>query len=141
VRSAPDITGRQVKPSGKGTLLFVEDSDFFRRQVKGFLEDGGYRVVEAKNGQEGWSILNQVREEIDVVITDLEMPKMNGFELTQKIRNDDRFKNFPVIALTSLAGEDDIIKGTQVGINDYQIKMDRDKLLDSIQRHIEKLKA
>ncbi len=136
-----DITGRQVKPSGKGTLLFVEDSDFFRRQVKGFLEDGGYRVVEAKNGQEGWSILNQVREEIDVVITDLEMPKMNGFELTQKIRNDDRFKNFPVIALTSLAGEDDIIKGTQVGINDYQIKMDRDKLLDSIQRHIEKLKA
>ncbi len=132
------VTKKQIKTGGSGTLLFVEDSDFFRRQVKGFLEDGGFQVIEAKNGQEGWSILTQEFEGIDLIITDLEMPKMSGFELTEKIKNDDRFKHFPVIALTSLAGEADIIKGKQVGITDYQIKMDRGKLLETVKRHIEK---
>ena len=103
------ITKKHIKTGGDGTLLFVEDSDFFRRQVKGFLEDGGYRVIEAKNGQEGWSILTKEHEEIDLIITDLEMPKMNGFEFTEKIKSDDRFKHFPIIALTSLAGEADIV--------------------------------
>jgi two-component system chemotaxis sensor kinase CheA len=132
---------KQQAKTGGGTLLFVEDSDFFRRQVKGFLEDGGYRVIEAKNGQEAWSILTKEYRDIDLVITDLEMPKMNGFELTEKIRSDDRVKHFTVIALTSLAGEADIVKGKQVGINDYQIKMDRGKLLDTVKRHLEKIRS
>ncbi|MEW6077672.1 MAG: chemotaxis protein CheW [Thermodesulfobacteriota bacterium] len=127
-----------VSGSRGGTLLFAEDSDFFRRQVKGFLEDGGYRVIEAKNGQEAWSVLTKEYRDIDLIITDLEMPKMNGFELTEKIRSDDRLKHFTVIALTSLAGEADIVRGKQVGINDYQIKMDRGKLLDTVKRHLEK---
>ena len=133
-----NITKKQIKTGGSGTLLFVEDSDFFRRQVKGFLEDGGFRVIEAKNGQEGWSILTKEYQDIDLIITDLEMPKMNGFELTEKIKGDDRFKHFPIIALTSLAGEADIVKGKQVGITDYQIKMDRAKLLETVKRHMER---
>jgi len=130
------ITQKHIKTGGDGTLLFVEDSDFFRRQVKGFLEDGGFRVIEAKNGQEGWSMLTKKFEEIDLIITDLEMPKMNGFELTEKIKGDDRFKHLTVIALTSLAGEADMVRGKQVGITDYQIKMDRGKLLDTVKRHL-----
>jgi two-component system chemotaxis sensor kinase CheA len=129
---------KQAATGGSGTILFVEDSDFFRRQVKGFLEDGGYRIIEAKNGQEGWSMLTKKADEIDLVLTDLEMPKMNGFELTEKIRGDERFQHKPIIALTSLAGEADMAKGKQIGIDDYQIKMDRHKLLDTIKRYFEK---
>ncbi len=133
-----DLTQRQIKNGVTGTLLFAEDSDFFRRQVKGFLEDGGFRVIEAKDGQEAWDILEKQSSEIDLVITDIEMPVMDGFELTRRIRADERFHHYTVLALTSLAGEEDVIKGKQAGINDYQIKMDREKLLDSVKRHLEK---
>ncbi len=133
-----DLTQRQIKNGVSGTLLFAEDSDFFRRQVKGFLEDGGFNIIEAKDGQEAWDILQKQSGEIDLIITDIEMPKMNGFELTEKIRNDERYNHYNVIALTSLAGEEDVVKGKQAGINDYQIKMDREKLLDSVKRHLKK---
>ena len=63
------------------------------------------------------------------VLTDLEMPNLDGFELTRKIKADARFAHLSVVALTSLAGEEDMAKGRAVGIDDYQIKLDREKLL------------
>ncbi len=138
------LTQQQIlteNSSPRPTCLFAEDSDFFRRQVKGFLEDGGYRILDARDGQEALERLNNHLEEIDLVITDLEMPVMDGFELTERIRADARFQHLNVIALTSLAGEEDIIKGKRAGINDYQIKMDREKLLDSVKRHLKPKEA
>lgn len=132
------LSHKQVITGNKGTLLFAEDSDFFRRQVKGFLEDAGYRVIEARDGEEAWEMLQQHVQDVDLVITDIEMPKMDGFQLTEKIKNSDEHRHFSVIALTSLAGEEDIVRGKQVGIADYQIKMDREKLIDSVQRYMEK---
>jgi two-component system chemotaxis sensor kinase CheA len=67
-----------------------------------------------------------------MVVTDIEMPNMNGFELTRKIKESNAFSHLPVIALTTLAGEEDIAKGHEVGISDYQIKLDREKLIRSI---------
>ncbi|MDY6906016.1 MAG: chemotaxis protein CheW [Thermodesulfobacteriota bacterium] len=135
------LTHKQVITGSKGTLLFAEDSDFFRRQVKGFLEDGGYRVIEAKDGKDAWDLLQQNAEMVDLIITDIEMPNMDGFQLTEKIKSSDAYRHFSVIALTSLAGEEDIVKGKQVGIADYQIKMDREKLIDSVERHLAKGRA
>lgn len=120
----------------KATLLFAEDSDFFRHQVKGFLEEDGYAVLEAKNGQDAWDIIDKTDQPVDLVITDIEMPVMDGFELTQKLRGDGRFRHIPVLALTSLAGEEDIVRGKQIGITDYHIKMDREKLLDTVKRQL-----
>ncbi len=113
-------------------ILFAEDSNFFRNQVRSYMEDEGYEVLEAEDGAIAWDLLQQHADEISLVVTDIEMPNMNGFELTQRIKTSNAFSHLPVIALTTLAGEEDIEKGRQVGISDYQIKLDREKLIRSI---------
>ncbi|MGM0611161.1 MAG: chemotaxis protein CheW [Thermodesulfobacteriota bacterium] len=130
-RRVPEVNKSLAGKSGNKILL-VEDSDFFRGQVKKFIEEDGYAVVVAADGVEAWEYLTGNPKEIGLVVTDLEMPNMDGFELTEHIRGDERFADLPVLALTSLAGEDDVARGEQVGIDDYQIKLDKDKLLKSI---------
>ncbi|MFP4128139.1 MAG: chemotaxis protein CheW [Desulfonatronovibrionaceae bacterium] len=118
---------------GGGKILLVEDSDFFRAQVNKFIKDEGYDVAKAaEDGQVAWEYLKENPNEISLVVTDLEMPVMDGFELTELIKNDERFSHLPVLALTSLAGEEDVARGKQVGIDDYQIKLDKEKLMQSI---------
>ena len=109
------------------TILFAEDSTFFRNQVKGSMEKEGFNVLEAEDGVIAWNLLQENAEEITLVVTDIEMPNMDGFTLTQKIKQSPAFNHLPVIALTTLAGEEDIAKGKTVGIDDYQIKLDREK--------------
>jgi two-component system chemotaxis sensor kinase CheA len=113
-------------------ILFAEDSNFFRNQVKSYMEDEGYHVIEAEDGAIAWDLLQENADEISLVVTDIEMPNMNGFELTRRIKTSNAYSHLPVIALTTLAGEEDIEKGRQVGISDYQIKLDREKLVRSI---------
>jgi two-component system chemotaxis sensor kinase CheA len=117
-------------------ILFAEDSRFFRNQVKTSMEEHGYKVLEAEDGVVAWQVLQEHFDEIGIVVTDIEMPNLNGFELTQKIKNDPNFSHLPIIALTTLSGEEDIRHGEKVGIDDYQIKLDREKLLESIYRFL-----
>ena len=118
------------------TVLLVEDSDFFRHQVRMILEEAGLPVVAAENGQVAWEHLDARPEEIALVVTDIEMPVLDGFALAGRIRSDDRFERLPMIALTSLAGEEDMARGRQAGIDEYQIKMDKEKLLRSVWRFL-----
>lgn len=118
------------------TILFAEDSAFFRNQVKGFMEEDGYTVIEAEDGVVAWSLMEEHAPDIAAVVTDIEMPNMDGFKLTEKIRADERFSKLPVIALTTLAGEGDVARGKAVGIDDYQIKLDREKLMNSVSHHL-----
>ncbi|MCK4788323.1 MAG: chemotaxis protein CheW, partial [Desulfobacteraceae bacterium] len=126
----------QTSDGGALTVLIAEDSNFFRNQVKGFIEDGGYNVIDAEDGMVAWDLLEEHADEISLVVTDIEMPNMNGFELTKKIKGDERFSHLQVIALTTLAGEEDIAKGKEVGIDDYQIKLDRENLMESIRNRL-----
>ncbi|MEA2040052.1 MAG: chemotaxis protein CheW [Thermodesulfobacteriota bacterium] len=122
-----------MSPDGKAAvILVVEDSMFFRNQVKGFMDDEGYNVIEAEDGEIAWDLLQRHTGEISLVVTDLEMPNLDGFDLTKKIRADERYLHLPVIALTTLAGEEEIMQGKQVGIDDYQIKLDKQKLMESV---------
>jgi two-component system chemotaxis sensor kinase CheA len=131
------LTNRKdfVEP-GSIKILFAEDSSFFRNQVRGFLEEDGYNVTIAEDGEVAWNIISTGETDYNLILTDLEMPNMDGFQLTSKIKKDDRFTNIPVVALTSLAGEGDIAKGKSVGIDDYQIKLDREKLLETIRNYL-----
>jgi len=121
---------------GEKIILFAEDSAFFRNQVKSFLEEDGFKIIAAEDGRIAWELLKERIEEIDLVLTDLEMPNMDGFEFTKRIKNDPRYAHLTVIALTSLASEAHIEKGKTVGIDDYQIKLDREKLMKTVRKHL-----
>jgi len=127
-----------IRPAGGGKgripVLLAEDSDFFRAQVKKYLEEDGYTVFDAPDGEAAWELLIQNVDKVRVVVTDIEMPRLTGLELARRIRADARTAKLPVIAVTSLASEEDMAKGKAVGIDDYQIKLDRDKLLDRVRQ-------
>ena len=121
------------------TILIAEDSNFFRNQVKGYMTEAGYNVLEGADGRIAWELLQQNGDIISMVVTDIEMPNMNGFELAQIIRSDHRFSRMPVIALTTLAGEEDIAKGKAVGIDEYHIKLDKERLMACVHDYMKRM--
>ena len=121
------------------TVLIAEDSKFFRNQVKGYMTEVGFNVIEAEDGLEGWNKLEEHSDEISMLVTDIEMPNMNGFELTQRIRADGRYNDLPIIALTTLASAEDVAKGKAVGVNEYHIKLDKERLMASVHDYIKRL--
>jgi two-component system chemotaxis sensor kinase CheA len=120
------------------TILIAEDSKFFRNQVKGYMTEVGYNVIEAEDGIECWNKLVEHGDDISMLVTDIEMPNMNGFELTQKIRGDSKYGTLPIIALTTLASAEDVAKGKAVGVDEYHIKLDKERLMVSVHEYIKK---
>ena len=132
----PEWFAERVAPTtndGKGvTILIVEDSNFFRKQVKSFLESENYQVVEAEDGLIALDTLAEYKDTVSIVITDIEMPNLDGFALTEEIKNRKEYHHLPVVALTTLAGEKDMARGREVGIDEYLIKLDKENLLATI---------
>ena len=120
------------------TILIAEDSKFFRNQVKGYMTEVGYKVIEAEDGVEAWDKLHEYGDLIAMLVTDIEMPNMNGFELTEKIRRDDKYAKLPIIALTTLASAEDMAKGQSVGVNEYHIKLDKERLMVSVHDYMKR---
>jgi two-component system chemotaxis sensor kinase CheA len=114
--------------------LVADDSDFFRGQIQRLVEGVGCKVLSAEDGQAAWEILDQHAGEIDLLATDIEMPRLDGLALTQRIRADGRFRELRVIALSSLAGEEEIARGMAAGVDEYQIKLNKDQLTESIRK-------
>ncbi|NOQ46267.1 MAG: response regulator [Desulfobulbaceae bacterium] len=123
------------------TILIVEDSNFFRNQVKSYMEEAGFSVLEGEDGVVALHVLEDHYDEITMVVTDIEMPNMNGFELTEKIKTEPRFSHLPVIALTTLAAEEDIAQGKAVGIDEYHIKLDKERLMECVLRYAKEATA
>ena len=116
-------------------ILLAEDSSFFRRQVKKFLTDAGYTVIDCEDGREAWKTLNASPDSFKMILTDIEMPNMDGLELTRRIRSENQFADLPIIALTSLASQEDFQRGFDAGVTEYQVKLDRDELINAIGRY------
>ena len=114
------------------TLLLVEDSIVTRTQEKRILEGAGYIVTTAVDGLDGWQKL--ARGHFDAVISDVEMPNLDGFALTERIRAQDKYEELPVILVTSLASETDRKRGLEAGANAYIAKgtFDQKVLLDTL---------
>ncbi len=108
-------------------ILLAEDSTFYRNLLSSYLTGAGYEVVATEDGQKAWETFQS--DHFDLVITDIEMPRMNGFELSRKIRSEGGNKDVPIIAVTSLQGEENRQRGLEAGIDDYQAKLDRDHVL------------
>jgi len=106
--------------TGKGKILIIEDDASFRRVYHDMFETAGYHVLVAENGELGWDLAKA--EKPDLIMLDLVLPGLHGFEVLKYIRGDSETKNIPVIITTALGEQDDIRKGIELGANDYLVK-------------------
>ena len=109
------------------SLLVVEDSPTQAMEIQYFLEHNGYKVLIAEDGEQAFAMLNDFRP--DIIISDIVMPRMNGYELCEKIKNSNTLKDIPVILLTSLSEPEDVINGLVCGANNFIIKPFDKKLM------------
>ncbi len=117
-------------------ILVVEDSITARTLLKNILESAGYRVKTAVDGVDALTLLGT--EDFDMVVSDVDMPRMNGFELTGRIRASRHLTDLPVVLVTSLDSREDRERGVDAGANAYIVKssFDQSNLLDAIRRLI-----
>lgn len=122
----------RTAPAARKRLLVVDDSMTTRTLEKSILEGAGYEVVTAADGEAGWRLLQE--QDVDLVITDIEMPRMDGFELTESIRRSGRSRDLPVILISARSSDRDKARGAEVGANAYIIKsaFDQKDLLESL---------
>lgn len=104
----------------KVKILLIEDDPFLLGMYSAKFELEGFNVISASDGEEGWH--KAVTEEPNVILLDLILPKMNGFDVLEKIKVDSRAKDTPVILLTNLNQKDDIDRGLALGAADFLIK-------------------
>jgi two-component system chemotaxis sensor kinase CheA len=120
----------------KKSLLVAEDSITVRTQMKRILEGAGYEVTVAVDGLDAFNKLGICP--YDALVSDIMMPNMTGLTLTEKIRQNKKYQEMPVILVTSLASEEDRKRGSEAGANAYITKSSFDQrvLLDTLRRLI-----
>ena len=121
----------------KPKVLLVEDSIPIRTQVRRILEGAGYQVTTAVDGLDGLDKLEQ-EGAFDAVVSDVEMPNLDGLGLTSRIRVETKYENLPIVLVTTLAQDDDKRRGADAGANAYITKGDFDQslLIDTLRRLI-----
>jgi two-component system chemotaxis sensor kinase CheA len=117
-----------------GRVIVAEDSITARTLLKNILETGGYQVTTAVDGADAFTQLRS--GEFDLVVSDVNMPRLSGLELTTRIRADQKLAELPVVLVTALESSQDRERGIEVGANAYIIKssFDQSNLLEVIQR-------
>ena len=129
----------------KGTALVLDDSSTARKLVKDALEKMGLNVVEAKNGVEGIERMNELYErfgdnitkEVRVILSDIEMPQMDGYRFASTIKDDERFRAIPIVFNSSLSNEYSEAKSKEAGGDAYITKFDASVFYQEVQRVIE----
>lgn len=117
------------------TILIVDDSPTLLKFVSVSLKANGYEVVTACDGMEAIERLSTLSQTVDLVITDLNMPNLDGFALIETLRSSNQHRTTPIIILSSEEGEDDRERGLEVGASSYLVKPFKVKpLLDEVKR-------
>jgi chemotaxis protein histidine kinase CheA len=137
IKTAREVSNPSVKRHADSeertaTILVVDDSINTREIEKSILEAYGYTVFTAEDGEDGWEKTRQTQ--FDMVITDVEMPRLDGFSFTERLRGDAKYKNVPIIIVTSLEKDSDKKRGIQVGANAYIVKgaFDQSNLVSTV---------
>lgn len=126
--------------AASATVLVVEDFDDTRRMMRQFLESGGYRVVEASDGREAVETARRTRPAL--VLMDLNLPVLDGFTATLRIREDEQIRHTPVIAVTAYDTPEFRAAAKAVGCDEYVAKpLDFDKLMTLLERLIPNSRA
>ncbi len=126
----------------KPLILVVEDNPELLKFIKISLEYHQYRVVTARNGTECLRVISSMSEVPDLIISDIMMPSMNGYELFESLSNDPRFYHIPFIFLSALASPEDIRFGKTIGVDDYLTKpFEQEDLIASISGKIKRNKT
>lgn len=135
-RGVVSLTPLEREEEKKQSILVVEDSITARTLLKNILEAAGYDVKTAVDGVDAFTALRA--EEFTLVVSDVDMPRMNGFDLTTKIRTDKKLAELPVVLVTALESREDRERGIDVGANAYIVKssFDQSNLLAVIRRFI-----
>ncbi|WP_029007424.1 chemotaxis protein CheW [Azospirillum halopraeferens] len=121
-------------------VLLVDDSPFFRNLLTPLLSVAGYDVTAVENATDALALC-EAGETFDVIVSDIEMPGMSGFDFAQAIRRGSRWQDVPLVALSSHATPRDLDRGRQAGFTDYVAKFDRDALLYTLQQTLSEQKG
>jgi two-component system chemotaxis sensor kinase CheA len=117
-------------------VLVAEDSITARMLLKNILESAGYHVTAVVDGADAWTALKT--EPFDLLVSDIQMPRLNGFDLTSRIRGERKLADLPVVLVTALASREDRERGIDVGANAYIVKssFDQGNLLEVVRRWV-----
>lgn len=122
------------------TILVVDDSPTVLKFVSFSLKSGGYKVVTATDGMDAIEKISSMSDTVDLVVTDLNMPNLDGYGLIDTLRQNEEHKDTPIIILSSEEDEIDKEKGRQVGANSYLVKPFKPSLLISeVSKYLKKL--
>ena len=121
-------------------LLVVDDSPFFRNLLQPLLTVAGYDVICVESADAALELCD-AGEDFDVIISDIEMPGMNGFEFARKVTKESRWAKTPLVALSSFSNASDLARGREAGFRDYVAKTDRDALLSTLHDTLAELRG
>ena len=118
-------------------ILFIEDEAALQEAFGGFLTQAGYKVVNALNGEIGLRLAKS--EKPDLILLDLVLPKLNGFEVLAALKKDDKTKDIPTIILTNMGNMEDVNKALELGASTYLVKTEYDleELANKIKKFID----
>lgn len=139
-----DIEEKEIKKM-TGVAVVLDDSSTARKLVRDALEKMGFKVAEAKDGVDGLNRMNELYEtykddianQVKVIISDVEMPQMDGFHFASRVKEDPRFKGIPIIFNSSLSNEFSALKGKDVGGDAYLTKFDANIFYKEVSRVVE----
>ena len=142
----PEIGSDHAYNKFDGLALILDDSSIARKIIKDFLEKMGFNVVEANDGAAGLQKLEKLYEnysenlakQLKIIISDIEMPQMDGFHFAAKVKEDPRFSKIPIIFSSSISDQFSESRGKEAGAESYLVKFDANKFHEEVSRIVSK---